>query len=96
MLWILGIITILILGIVIWFKLPYSPTKSEFTRLKDDQMTKMQTAKGVFTTEDISKLPTPVQKYFKYCGYIGKLKMSNMKAYYNDVDFILSPDKPKN
>lgn len=95
MFWVLGVIVILILCIVTWFKISYSPTKSEFTRLNDNQIMKMHTAKGVFTTGDISKLPKPVQKYFQYCGYIGKPKMSNMKAYYNDVDFILSPDKPK-
>jgi hypothetical protein len=94
-LWILGVIILLVLIIVIWFKIPYSPTISEFKRLRDNQLSKMKPSSGVFTEEDISKLPSPVQKYFKYCGYIGKTKMSSIKAYYNDVDFVLSPDKPK-
>jgi len=95
MLWILGVIVLFILGVVIWFNIPYSPIKSTFTKLTNNQIAKMKTVNGVFTTEDISKLPSPVQKYFKYCGYIGTPKMSNMKAYYNDVDFVQSGKKLK-
>lgn len=95
MVWFLGIFILLIAGIIVWFKLPYSPAKSEFSALRQHQMTNEKPAEGVFTLDDISRLPSPVQKYFKYCGYIGKPKMSNFKAYFNDVDFILSPDKPK-
>lgn len=95
MLWILVVLALLISGILIWFNLPYSPIKAEFTKLTNYQITKMQPQNGVFTTEDIAELPSPVQKHFQYCGYIGTPKMSNMKAYYNDVDFVLSQDKPK-
>jgi hypothetical protein len=44
---------------------------------------------------DIAKLPFPVQKYFKYCGYIGTPKMNNMKAYYKEADFIQAGKKLK-
>ncbi|PKM78503.1 MAG: hypothetical protein CVU90_01840 [Firmicutes bacterium HGW-Firmicutes-15] len=95
MLWILAGIALLISGIVIWFILPYSPTKSEFTKLTAYQTKKMTTQNGIINTEDISGLPLPVQRYFQYCGYLGTPKMLNMKVSYNDVDFVLSPDKPK-
>jgi hypothetical protein len=95
MLWILAVIGLLISGIVIWFFLPYSPTKAEFTQLTSYQLAKMPTPNGIFNPEDISELPSPVQKYFQYCGFIGTPKMSNMQVDYNDVDFVLSPDKPK-
>lgn len=94
MLWVLGIITLFILSVVIWFNISYSPIKSKFAELTNSQISKMKIEKGVFTAESISKLPTPVQKYFQYCGYIGTPKMSNMVATYKDVDFILS-GKPK-
>lgn len=29
--------------------------------------------------KDIATLPKPVQRYFRYCGYIGKVKMINAK-----------------
>ncbi|MBZ9607264.1 hypothetical protein G9F73_005420 [Clostridium estertheticum] len=92
--WILAVIALFILGVLIWFKIPYSPIKSNFSKLTNYQIANMKTQNGIFTTEDISKLPSPVQKYFKYCGYIGTPKMSNMKAYYYDVDFVLL-GKPK-
>lgn len=93
--WVLGVATFLILSVIIWFNVPYSPVKSKFAKLKNYQISKMKNVSGVFTTEDISKLPSPVQKYFKYCGYIGTPKMSNMKAYYKDVDFVQASRKLK-
>jgi hypothetical protein len=95
MFWFLGVVALLILSIVLWFNIPYSPIKSKFVKLTNHQIAKMKAAKGVFTVEDISKLPSPVQKYFKYCGYIGTPKMSNMKAYYKNVDFVQGSKKLK-
>lgn len=94
MVWILAVAA-LIAGILIWFIVPYSPTKAEFAKLTSYQMTKTMTQGGIITSEDIAELPLPVQKYFQYCGYIGKSKMSNMNVHFNDVDFVLTPDKPK-
>jgi len=93
--WILGVVALLTSGILLWFYIPYSPTKAEFEKLTSYQLTKTPTQNGIFTTENVSELPLPVQKYFQYCGYIGTPKMLNMKIDYNDVDFVLTPDKPK-
>jgi len=95
MLWILGVIIVLALGILIWFNISYSPMKSEFAKLTDCQFRKVKIQKESFTEEDILKLPSPVQKYFYYCGYIGKPKMSNMKVYFKDVDFVQASKKLK-
>ncbi len=114
MLWILAVAA-LIAGILIWFIVPYSPTKAEFVQLASYRMTKTTNQggvinsgaankgiinegvmnSGIFTNEDIAELPLTVQKYFQYCGYIGTPKMSHMNIYFEDVDFVLSPDKPK-
>jgi hypothetical protein len=90
MFWILSVVVLFILSLVIWFNIPYSPIKSKFRKLTSSQITTMETQKEVFTKEDIAKLPSPVQKYFQYCGYIGTPKMSNMRASYSDVDFVKS------
>ncbi|MDP4144055.1 MAG: hypothetical protein Q8936_06155 [Bacillota bacterium] len=95
MLWILGIIILLFLGILIWFNISYSPIKSEFTKLINYHRAKTKIQNESFTTEDIAKSPSPVQKYFHYCGYIGKPKMFNMKAYLKDVDFVQASKKLK-
>lgn len=94
MAWILAAAA-LIAGILIWLIIPYSPAQAEFAQLISYQMTKTTNQGGVITHEDIAQLPLPVQKHFQYCKYIGKSKMSNMNIHFNDVDFVLSPDKPK-
>lgn len=96
MVWVLAVAAFLIAGILIWFIVPYSPTRAEFARLtRVYQMLETSTPKGIFTSEDIAGLPQTVQRYFQYCGYIGTLKMSNMYVHFNDVDFVLTPDRPK-
>ncbi|MDD4237485.1 MAG: hypothetical protein PHT62_02840 [Desulfotomaculaceae bacterium] len=95
MYWVLGIIIFLILGVLIWLSIPYSPVKSEFKQLKIKQNAGLQVQNQVFTKEDIAALPQPLQRYFENCGFIGKPKMSNMKILHNDVDFILSSSMPK-
>lgn len=95
MLWVLGVIIVMVLGILIWFNISYSPIKSEFTKLISYQLTKVKMQNETFTAEDILKLPSPVQKYFHYCGYIGTIKMSNMKVYFKDVDFMQATKKLK-
>ncbi|AJQ25667.1 DUF6544 family protein [Pelosinus fermentans] len=58
------------------------------------ELGKCKASNEVFTEEDISNLPTPVQRYFRYCGYIGKEKMSNAKFIWNDVNFKLARNRP--
>jgi hypothetical protein len=95
MLWILGVLVLFILFVIIWFNLPYSPTKSDFKEIASNQIAKTIPQKESFTKVEISKLPSPVQRYFEYCGYIGTPKMSYMAIYYHNVDFVLSQEKPK-
>jgi hypothetical protein len=78
-----------IIGIVtMFFNISYSKTRTEFTKITGSLLARMPDESGVFTEEDIVDLPFPVQKYFRYCGYIGTPKMSSMKAIYQDVDFL--------
>lgn len=72
--------------------IPFSPTGAEFKNTVDEKAG-TYTASGMFTEEDIIGLPLPVQRYFRYCGYLGTIKMSYMKAALNNVDFFMSRDK---
>lgn len=92
--WVIAVAA-LISVILIWFYIPYSPAQAEFARLTSYQIGKTEALGGIITPEDVAALPLPVQRHFQYCGYIGKLKMANMNIHFNDVDFVLSPDKPK-
>lgn len=95
MLWIVGSIIFLIITVTIWFYIPYSPVKSKFQKTVNKKIKKSKKQSGYFTKEELSYLPQPVQKYFEYAGFLGKKKMSFMKAFYRDVDFLISPDFPK-
>jgi hypothetical protein len=95
MYWILGIIIMIILCILVWFNISYSPVKAEFKKYINAELKNSKNSNENFTEEDIMNLPLPVQKYFRYCGYIGKPKMENMKIYFKDVDFIQATRKLK-
>jgi hypothetical protein len=47
----------------------------------------------VITENDIARLPLPVQRYFRVCGYIGKEKMAYAITKWKDVYFRMSPGK---
>jgi len=93
MLIIIGVLLSIIGIVTVLFNIPYSKTKTEFTEISRNLLTKMANESGVFNEEDILNLPLPVQKYFRYCGFIGAPKMSSMKAMYHDVYFLFGKDK---
>jgi len=93
--WLAGILILLIAAILIWFSVPYSPMMTEFEQLKTKQNANLPDSNQVFTAEDIAGLPLPLQRYFEYCGFLGKPKMPNMKIEHNNVDFILNSKKLK-
>lgn len=93
--WILGIIIFLILAVILWFAIPYSPMKAEFMRLKDRQNAEQRPSEEIFSEEDLARLPLPLQKYIRQCGFIGRPKMVNMKMTHRDVGFVFPPPMPK-
>ena len=90
---IIGVLLAIIGIITVFFNISYSKTRAEFLGLTGSYLTGLPGESGIFTEEDIVDLPLPVQKYFRYCGYIGTPKMSFMKAIYKDVDFSFGKDK---
>lgn len=91
---IIGVFLLIIGIIAVFFQIPYSKTRTEFSEVICGLLTGMPEERSVFTEEDIAHLPLPVRKYFRYCGYIGAPKMSYMKVVYQDVDFVFGKDKP--
>jgi len=81
-------------SIAVFFTIPYSKTHAEFISIRDSVLINTTKDLGVFTEEDVSHLPSPVKKYFIYCGYIGTPKMHTMKAVYKDVKFRFGKEKP--
>ena len=91
----IGIIIVLaiLLGVVVFLAVPYSPTAAAFERIVADQTKTGETSASLFCEADIAELPVPVQNYFRHCGYLGTPKMASMTASLRDVDFVLSEDK---
>ncbi|HCF49529.1 MAG TPA: hypothetical protein DER60_04560 [Syntrophomonas sp.] len=89
-----GVLLSIIGMITVFFNIPYSKTRAEFAQITGRLSTEITSENGVFTEAEIAALPGSVQKYFRYCGYIGTPKMSYMKATYQDVAFSFGRDKP--
>jgi len=47
----------------------------------------------VITEDDIVNLPEPVQRYFRYCGFVGKELLFNSTIEWDSVAFKMSPEK---
>lgn len=87
-------LVIIVLCIIVYFLLPYSPTKREFEKLAQRNFSYAKTSGEVFTEADIASLPLPVQRFFRHCGFLGTEKMQGMKASFKHVAFSLGRDKP--
>ncbi|MGI6084737.1 MAG: DUF6544 family protein [Acetivibrionales bacterium] len=83
----------LIAALFIFFRLPGSRTKTEFSDVVNSKISNAEKNSDIFTENDIKDLPLPVKKYFRHCGYLGTPKMSYMKASFADVDFKMSESK---
>ncbi|GGA94501.1 DUF6544 family protein [Puia dinghuensis] len=46
---------------------------------------------SIFTEADIVRLPEPVQRYFRSCGYLGKLKQFHSRVIWKNVAMQFSP-----
>lgn len=96
--WMVAMVTSVIIGIIVFFNLPYSKIKVEFNELAMETMNSLNNNPNslldVFTEADLIDLPLPVRKYFEHSGFIGTPKMSYMRMMFKNVDFVMSPDKP--
>jgi hypothetical protein len=93
MYFILGTVVLIVAIIAAFFALPFSKTRTEFTKVTQGLISNAKLQNSVFAEEDIAGLPEPVQKYFRHCGYIGTPKMSSMKIEYPNVAFRMGKDK---
>lgn len=90
----IGIILCVVGAIMIFFSVPYSIAKSRFANLTQEVLANAKEESEVFREEDLVGLPELVQNYIRKCGYIGKPKMSYMKAEFHNTTFSLGQNKP--
>lgn len=58
-----------------------------FSEIKPDIEKASGYEKNIISEQDIINLPPPVQRHFRFCGYIGKVKMINAKTEWEDIRF---------
>ncbi|MFZ7103152.1 MAG: DUF6544 family protein [Peptococcaceae bacterium] len=63
------------------------------SEVRAEIMKSVRCAKDVIKESDLTGLPEPVQKYFRYGGYLGKETMQNGEIQWSDVKLKRSPDK---
>lgn len=86
---VLGVLLLTVGVVLVWFSIPYSPTKHEFKSdikaLKNNNT--LREEKTCFEKEEFASLPGAIRNYIEACGYIGTPKMSYLCMEYKDVAF---------
>lgn len=88
------LIFLLLIGIIIYMCIPYSPLKQSFRKKVRPLISSITPTEEIFTIEDFELLPEPLKNYFIYCGFLGSKKISMVHMIFEDVNFSLGIDKP--
>lgn len=93
---VLGFMLVLIITVMVWFHIPYSPVKNAFNQNSSalQRENRLQINGETFSEKDFINLPRVIQNYIKNCGYIGTPKMSYLKMEYHDVGFKQGKTRP--
>lgn len=83
-------------AVAVWFAVPYSPLRSEFSRdVERAQAAAYTDSADVFVEEDFAAFPAAIQNYIQRNGYIGTPKYSWVHLEFEDVDFRQGKDGRK-
>lgn len=88
-------ILVIIMCIITYLLIPYSPVKDEYWKAIDGLTQNSQLRKDKITEKDLEKLPIIVQKYFINNGYVGVESAAAVVFDFKDVDFSMGVNKPK-
>ncbi|MGL4338142.1 MAG: DUF6544 family protein [Turicibacter sp.] len=88
-------LVIIVLAIVGYLLIPYSPVKNTYWKVVDQLTDNMNKDKRFIKAEDLSSLPEAIQKYFINNGYVGIECASAVKFDFKKVDFATGLNKPQ-
>ena len=80
------------MGVKVSFSFLNKQFEKEVSKLITENQLSVQNE--VFSENEFSFLPSPIQKYIKSCGYISTPKMSYLTMEYHNVDFAQSEKGP--
>ena len=83
-----------VLVALIAFLLAPSKVQSRFTAIERTFLETVHPSDEVFTLQELQGYPQAIQNFYIKGGYIGKQKMSALKANFSDVPFSLGVGKP--
>ncbi|MDC7229626.1 MAG: hypothetical protein PQJ48_04910 [Sphaerochaetaceae bacterium] len=90
---VLSIVAIIVVVLLVLL-LPPSVLQKRFAGIEQEFVQNLESKEEVFTLEELEGYPLPVQRFYTEGGFIGKQKMSGLKAVFSDVPFSLGRDKP--
>lgn len=89
----IGVLCVLI-GIVVYLKIPYSPVKKEYWETVERLTDEYKLSTNKITEEDLKVLPEVLQMYFIKNGYLGIESTSAVIFNFKGADFSLGIGKP--
>ncbi len=90
---VLIILSVVLVALLAFLLVP-SRVQSRFAGIERTFLETVHPSDDVFTLEELQGLPRPVQDFFIKGGFIGKQKMSGLKANFPDTPFSLGVGKP--
>lgn len=87
-------ILLVVVCIVVYLTIPYSPVKKEYWNTVEKFTKEYQLSKNKITEDDLKVLPEVLQKYFIKNGYVGIDSASVVIFDFKNVDFSMGADKP--
>lgn len=91
---VIGVIFILLVVIIVYLMIPYSPVKKEYSSIVGELSEANKMPKSIITEDDLKVLPEVIQKYFIKNGYVGIESASIIKFDFKDVEFSMGVNKP--
>lgn len=91
----LGIILILLGMLLIYWKNPYSPQKSNFNKDISTRLNNTSGSNQICTQEEIDRLPEALRKHCEYIGLAGSIKHNVVNAIFDHTNFIFNDDLGK-
>lgn len=89
-------ISVFVGAVAVWFTVPYSPLRSEFSQdVERAQAAAITDSTDVFVEEDFADLPDAIQKYIAINGFLGTPRYSWVHLEFQDADFVQGKDGRK-
>lgn len=86
---------VLIIGILLYWKIPYSPEEEKFHKTMQKRTDETKRSDEVCSREEISKLPGAMQKYCEYIGLENFPKYQAVNIVFKDTDFVFDTKSEK-